>query len=96
MKFSLPLMGIEQTEQEHDSELLVILMEECAEVQQRCAKILRYGASAQNINKLTSELGDLQCMINLAVQNHIVSAIEVQHALAEKQRKLSKWSNLKL
>jgi len=48
-----------------------------------------------SINNLTKELGDLQCMINLA-QEHLVNPTKVHEGVSEKRRKLKKWSNLKL
>ena len=93
MRFSL--QTVDQTKEEHNSELLVILMEECAEVQQACSKILRYGDSISSINNLTKELGDLQCMINLA-KEHLVNPTKVHEGVCHKRKKLMKWSNLKL
>tara|TARA_B100001063_G_C16682342_1_gene512474 strand:- start:457 stop:744 length:288 start_codon:yes stop_codon:yes gene_type:complete len=93
MEFSLPT--VDQTTEEHNIELLVILMEECAEVQQACSKILRYGDSISSINSLTKELGDLQCMIDLA-QAHLVNPTKVHDAVCHKRKKLLKWSNIRL
>ena len=93
MEFSLPT--VDQTAEEHNTELLIILMEECAEVQQACSKILRYGDSISSINSLTKELGDLQCMINLT-QEYLVNPTKVHESVYEKRRKLKKWSNIKL
>tara|TARA_B100001094_G_C18117763_1_gene765014 strand:- start:241 stop:522 length:282 start_codon:yes stop_codon:yes gene_type:complete len=93
MEFSLPT--VDQTTEEHNTELLIILMEECAEVQQACSKILRYGDSISSINSLTKELGDLQCMINLT-QEYLVNPTKVHESVCEKRRKLKKWSNIKL
>lgn len=51
------------------NENLILLMEECAEVQQACAKILRFGwegsydDGATNINVLLQEIGDLLAVI---------------------------------
>lgn len=93
MDFSLPTL--DPTTEEHNIELLVILMEECAEVQQACSKILRYSDSIDNINRLSKELGDLQCMINLA-QEHLVNPSKVHESVFKKRKKLETWSNLKL
>jgi len=93
MSLSLPLMGRERSESEYRSELLVILMEECAEVQQACSKVLRYG-DQKNINDLISEVGDLQCMIQLLASNLDISEQEMYKAIHNKRKKLVKWSNL--
>ena len=94
MSLSLPLMGRERSESEYRSELLVILMEECAEVQQACSKVLRYGEDRENINKLISEVGDLQCMIELLASNLEISEQEMYKGIHNKRKKLVKRSNL--
>ena len=42
---------------DYQEELLIILMEECAEVAQACSKVLRFGNDYDDLEK---ELGDLQ------------------------------------
>jgi NTP pyrophosphatase (non-canonical NTP hydrolase) len=93
MSLSLPLMGRERSDSEYRSELLIIVMEECAEVQQACSKVLRYG-DQKNINDLISEVGDLQCMIQLLASNLDISEQEMYKAIHNKRKKLVKWSNL--
>jgi hypothetical protein len=93
MSLSLPLMGRERSDLEYRSELLIIVMEECAEVQQACSKVLRYG-DQKNINDLISEVGDLQCMIQLLASNLDISEQEMYKAIHNKRKKLVKWSNL--
>lgn len=77
-------------------ERLALLMEECAEVQQRCAKILRHGytsynpddlGAGDNRHQLTKELGDLLYTMMMAmgagdVQEEVVavSAYQASHA----------------
>jgi len=48
------------TKQEH---LLVVLMEEAAEVSQAVSKILRFGQTKDNTDRLISELNDYQAAI---------------------------------
>ena len=86
-------MGRERSDSEYRSELLIIVMEECAEVQQACSKVLRYG-DQKNINDLISEVGDLQCMIQLLASNLDISEQEMYKAIHNKRKKLVKWSNL--
>ncbi len=93
LDLSLPLMGRERSKSEYRSELLIILMEECAEVQQACSKVLRYG-DEKNISDLVSEVGDLQCMINLLASNLDISEKQMYNAIHNKRKKLVKWSNL--
>ena len=79
-------------------EILVILMEECAEIQHRAAKALRFGLgeiqSGQpftNSTRLSGEVGDLQAVLNLAVQERMLSSREMGRQRILKERKLRKY-----
>lgn len=63
-----------------ESEILIILIEECAEVQQRATKMLRFGRDEvqpgqplSNMERLSQELGDLQAILTLAEDAGLVS-----------------------
>ena len=76
-------------------QLMVITMEECAELQQVCSKILRRGTLDDEYKeKLVQEIGDVYCMIGLIQQYDFISWSEIENASAEKQKKLEKWSDL--
>jgi hypothetical protein len=67
-KFVTP--GVMPTQ--YEAELLIILMEECAEVQQRASKALRFGLDEiqvgqahDNVQRLSVEVGDLVAVITL-------------------------------
>ena len=84
-----------------ETEVMDILQEECAEVIQMISKCRRFGidnthlkAGISNRKKLTEEIGDLVCMIQLAQEFGIVDADAVQAASARKQEKLQVWSNI--
>lgn len=89
--------------QDSNTEILNILSEECAEVIQAISKINRFGFSSchpdtperNDIDHLTEELGDLQCMINLLVKNKVVSRARLDSAAEAKLEKLRKWSNIR-
>ena len=78
-------------------ELLVITMEECGELIQACAKLLRrnelYGNSAEVAN-LKEEVGDVMCMIMLMAEWDVISHTEIEDRIDAKRKKLSKWSQL--
>ena len=83
------------------NEALVILQEEAAEVIQAISKIHRFGID--NINPITGEssletlhkeLGDLQCMIDLCVEQGIIKPLRLQHYVRVKREKLKLWSNI--
>lgn len=64
----------------HEREILTILIEECAEVQQRATKLLRFGRDEiqpgqllNNSARLSQELGDLQAVCTMAEEAGLVS-----------------------
>ena len=82
-----------------DSEILLITQEECAEVTQAISKVFRFGMDDEhkgqtNREHLEEEIGDLMCMIDLLIDNGIVSEAAVMSAKAEKLNKLMTWSGI--
>lgn len=80
-------------------EILRITQEECAEVIQAISKIFRFGMdevydNQSNRQRLTSELGDLQCMIDLIKETKLVSTDELESAVQSKRERLQKWSTI--
>ena len=83
-------------------EILTILQEECAEVIVEVSKCFRFGpdqmmegVDVTNIQRLEKELGDLQAMIELLVDNNVgVSMQGLKTAKKAKFEKLKHWSNL--
>lgn len=83
-------------------EILTILQEECAEVIVEVSKCFRFGpdqmmegVNVTNIQRLEKELGDLQAMIELLVDNNVgVSLQGLKTAKKAKFEKLKHWSNL--
>ena len=76
-------------------ELLVILMEECAEVQQEASKLIRFGSDCwTDVLHFEKEIGDLLCMINLCHTQGLISEDAIIQAAEAKREKLKKWSNL--
>ena len=49
---------------------------------------------ASNRDRLTEEVGDLFCMIQLMIETGIINIDEVDRASANKKAKLQKWSNI--
>jgi len=81
------------------NEILLIAQEECAEVTQAISKIFRFGFDSEyeaktNRQRLTEELGDLLCMIELLIANGVVDEMNVYNAKNAKMAKLAKWSNI--
>jgi len=78
-----------------NEELLVILMEECAEVQQEASKLIRFGSDTwADVLNFEKEIGDLLCMIDLCHKQGLISEDAIIQAAEAKYEKLKKWSNL--
>lgn len=82
-----------------DKEILLITQEECAEVTQAISKVFRFGFDSvhkgvDNRTHLEEEIGDLMCMIDLLIDNGIVSEAAVMTAKNEKLNKLLTWSKI--
>jgi hypothetical protein len=78
----------------YEAELLIILMEECAEVQQRASKALRFGLDEiqpdqphDNVHRLSLEVGDLVAVLDLGV---VVGLVDEDVVLDQQEIKLNK------
>jgi len=84
---------------EIQKEIMAIAQEECAEVVQAISKCFRFGFDSEhngitNHQRLTEEIGDLLCMINLLMEKNVIDEIQTQKASYNKRLKLEKWSNI--
>lgn len=82
-----------------EQEIMLIAQEECAEVTQAISKVFRFGFDSEyngrtNKERLTEEVGDLLCMIELMMSKNIIDSMEVLDAKKSKYEKLTKWSNI--
>jgi hypothetical protein len=80
-------------------EVLLITQEECAEVIQAISKVFRFGIDGShnertNKERLTEELGDLHCMIELVVESGLIDRKDLLNASGLKRHKLLKWSTI--
>lgn len=82
----------------YEREILIILMEECAEIQHRAAKALRFGLAevqhgqdASNRVRLSREIGDLDAVFELAMSTGIISMDAIAEGVERKQKKLKKY-----
>lgn len=85
------------------NETLLILQEECAEVTQAVSKIFRFGFDEvwpvddwgkNNRQKLEDEIGDLLAMVDILVENGVISDGNLNQARIKKKEKLKTWSNI--
>lgn len=74
------------------NELMVITMEECGELTQACSKSIRRDEYIND--KLVEELGDVYCMLELMVENELVTWDQLLERADVKRNKLKKWSKL--
>jgi NTP pyrophosphatase (non-canonical NTP hydrolase) len=72
---------------------MTIMMEECGELIQQCSKSIRSDNYYDN-KKLTEEVGDVMCMIELLHEYDIISWTDIDERVLEKKEKLKKWSSL--
>ena len=77
------------------NEALIILAEECAEVQQEVSKILRFGPEEANLKNLEKEIGDVIAMMVVLAYQGIINEDKVMRRVPTKLRKLKKWSDIK-
>lgn len=82
-------------------EIMCILQEECAEVTQAISKCFRFGLDnakpgkpLTNLEHLEIELGDLLAMIDILIENHVISIDKLDIAKIAKKEKLKTWSNI--
>jgi hypothetical protein len=85
-------------------EVLLITQEECAEVIQAISKVFRFGPNdcwprgedwaPTNKQRLEEEAGDLLCMIDVMVENGIISDSNLNEARKRKREKLKTWSSI--
>lgn len=87
---------------ERTKETLMILQEECAEVTQAISKILRFGFDSvhpsdswdTNTIKLENEVGDVLTMIDILVEQGVISESSINKAKIKKRERLYIWSNI--
>ena len=80
-------------------QLMIITAEECGELTQRCSKIVRKYSTSDQIEedqraKLLEEAGDVLCMIELMVENGILTNEQLGDRVNVKRHKLKIWSDL--
>jgi NTP pyrophosphatase (non-canonical NTP hydrolase) len=83
-------------------EILLITQEECAEVTQAISKVFRFGLNERwpepidptNKERLEEEAGDLLCMIDIMVEQGIISDEKLNKARTSKRQKLKTWSSI--
>ena len=74
-------------------QLMILTMEECGELIQRCSKCLRKSKYYDD-KKLLEEVGDVYTMIELMQEFDIISWNDVEERVKVKRAKLKKWSSL--
>jgi len=82
----------------HERELLTILIEEAAEVQQRATKMLRFGVDEvqpgqpyTNAERLGMEVGDLDLMIDRCLIAKLIGTVAIEIGRRRKAEQLAKF-----
>ena len=82
-------------------EALGILQEECAEVIVEVSKCRRFGLDSKHyktglshVDMLELEIGDVLAMIDILIEQGIVSTACIENARLVKKEKLKKWSKI--
>lgn len=82
----------------YQRELLEILIEECAEVQQRATKMLRFGVEEiqpgqpdTNRLRLSDEAGDLYAMLEQCLEHDLICGERMRKMQIAKRNKLAKY-----
>ena len=78
---------------DYNTELMLITMEECGELIEACSKAIRCEDYYDN-DRVLEELGDVQCMIELILDNELVRWEDVRERIKVKIEKLKKYTNL--
>ena len=83
---------------DREREVLVILIEEAAEVQHRATKLLRFGRDEvqpgqdlTNGQRLAKELGDMAVLVEMAAEAGLIDLQEVKARAQRKRQKLAKY-----
>ena len=86
---------------EKNREALVILQEECAEVVQEVSKCFRFGMDSVHYktglshkSMLEMEVGDMLALVDILVEQGILSKSGLELAASNKKFKLKEWSSL--
>jgi len=87
--------------QEQIQEALGILQEECAEVIVEVSKCRRFGIDSvhyatliKHSEMLENEIGDVLAMIDILLEQGVISQDKLDVAKQNKKYKLKKWSNI--
>lgn len=82
---------------DYERELLVILMEECAEVTQAASKLLRFGkenrpdSGVSNVETLSMEWGDASLVADMAADAGLMRSGAILEGRARKRERLAHY-----
>lgn len=73
-------------------QMMYVTAEECGELVQSCMKIARWGIDKKKHTSLLEEAGDVQCMLDLLVDNGMFTKQELKDAAKHKRNKLKRYT----
>lgn len=78
-----------------EKELLICLIEECAEIQKEATKLLRFGRfdrdGKDRTNLLCTEIGDFDALLDELEAINVVDSVKINAARRFKVEKLKRW-----
>lgn len=82
----------------YEQELLIILMEECAEVVQAASKLIRFGKknrpspdAYENTHYLGLEIGDVQEVVERLVNADVITSLSIADGMVRKAKRLERF-----
>ena len=81
-EYTKPYKGIDL------EKVLVILMEECGELVQRCSKVLRHGTGETQMRDMIEEAGDVKVLIDILIAEDFLDEDAIKDRAEYKMGKL--------
>jgi len=76
------------------NEILIILAEECAELQQAATRIIRFGEEEGNVSRLQDEMGDILAMLSILDYKGVLDSDKIMERVPVKLKKLKQYSDI--
>jgi len=74
------------------NQMMYVTAEECGELVQACMKIARWGMDKKKHTSLLEEAGDVKCMLDIMIENGLLSKEELKDAAKHKKNKLKRYT----
>ena len=68
---------------------LIVTMEECGELTQRCSKVLRHGAGHKQMQDIHEEAADVKVLLDILIAEDFLNEEEIERLAEKKADKLA-------